>query len=483
MKEKEKRMKKVFVTSEGIYRIYEMIKDILSKSIRPLEKNKVIKEINKHRERLNLDSVGPVQSVIYYFEKAIQLGKKKEAEEAFRDIFCEELKDYDEKYNTLFAPYIAMKLEGLEDFLSVDTTIASAEFIPETKAGFLFKKIDEIYSFSKCDDSVLIIGESGTSKELTARVIHKLSNRRKAPFEEINCAAIPETLIESELFGVIANYPGLHNKKELKGKLKLADEGTFFLDEIGKMSEHAQVKLLKAIDEKKYFPLGSEKPIEIDVRFIAAKQPKDKLIDDLKWRLGHPDIILMPTLNERLNILSPEDNTVFNNSLRIVLREKNLRPIEIEPFFVHEEKVSITAESYKILKNYEYKGNYRELKNILRAAVRSAFSKNPDAIKRNKKVKILAEDLYLISKSNIEHTISPDTLKDIRLRDIIEHANKVRGSILETKVKEVLRSGKNIKTVLREEGLNESQYQSWRNSVERITGKKIRDFKNAILMD
>ncbi len=194
---------------------------------------------------------------------------------------------------------VCMTLEGLTDLIHIN--LFEGEIRSEELHTNYFKKI---YNIAIADIPLLLIGETGTSKGLMSKVIHNISSRRNNPFIEINCAAIPETLLESELFGVIANYPGLHNTEALVGKIKLANKGTIFLDEIGKTSNLVHAKLLKAIEDKKITPLGSKLTESIDVRFIAAAQPSNihnnDILPDLLFRLSYH--LNMPTLNERMKL-------------------------------------------------------------------------------------------------------------------------------------------------------------------------------------
>ena len=134
-------------------------------------------------------------------------------------------------------------------------------------------KMGQIHSLiNKIADSnstILITGESGTGKELAARAIHELSPRREQPFVPVNCAAIPEELLESELFGHVRGaFTGAVNSRQ--GRFQLANGGTLFLDEIGEMSPKLQVKLLRVLQERQFEPVGSDRAVQVDVRVVAA---------------------------------------------------------------------------------------------------------------------------------------------------------------------------------------------------------------------
>ncbi|GIV27668.1 MAG: Fis family transcriptional regulator [Bacteroidia bacterium] len=204
------------------------------------------------------------------------------------------------------------------------------------------------------DAKVLITGPNGSGKELVAKRIHALSHRSKNPFVEVNCAAIPSELIESELFGhEKGSFTGAVSQK--KGKFELADGGTLFLDEIGDMSLSAQAKVLRAIQDNKIQRVGSEKDIVVNVRLIAATNKNLK--EEIKKQLFREDLyhrlnvihIAVPPLNERREDI----------------------PLLIEYFskqFAEQHKVPVKAfdkKSKEFLKNMDYTGNIRQLKNII----------------------------------------------------------------------------------------------------------------------
>lgn len=202
--------------------------------------------------------------------------------------------------------------------------------------------------------NVLIIGESGTGKELIARAVHESSDRVNAPFVPINCAAIPEALLESELFGhVKGSFTGAVANKE--GLLKTADEGTIFLDEIGDMPMSVQAKLLRATESREIQPVGSTRRIPISARIVAAtnRNLKQRIEDglfreDLYYRLAVVEIDL-PPLRER-----PEDIP------RLVQHfvEKYSRELA-------RDCVGVESEALRLLMGHPWKGNVRELENTI----------------------------------------------------------------------------------------------------------------------
>ncbi|MBK8520971.1 MAG: sigma-54-dependent Fis family transcriptional regulator [Chitinophagaceae bacterium] len=213
---------------------------------------------------------------------------------------------------------------------------------------------DTIEKVAPTDARVLITGENGVGKELVARWIHEKSNRSSGPMVEVNCAAIPGELIESELFG--------HEKgsftsavKQRIGKFETANGGTLFLDEIGDMSLTAQAKVLRALQEGKITRVGAEKDISVDVRVIAATN-KDLLKEvdeknfrlDLYHRLG-VIIIHVPSLNERRDDVP----SLVEHFLNIIAAEYG------------QPKKEVDAKAMEALKNYNWTGNIRELRNVV----------------------------------------------------------------------------------------------------------------------
>jgi Nif-specific regulatory protein len=209
------------------------------------------------------------------------------------------------------------------------------------------------------DATVLIEGESGTGKELLARAIHFNSGRSKKPFVPINCAAIPETLLESELFGYEKGaFTGAVQKK--LGKFEVANGGTIFLDEIGEMSPLLQVKILRFLQSRQFEPLGSNRIKKSDVRIIAATNKdlfslvkENKFRDDLFYRINVINIKL-PALRERKLDIAP-----LAESFAVRFGKKNGKKIK-----------GIDPEALNILNRYSFPGNIRELENIVeRAAI------------------------------------------------------------------------------------------------------------------
>jgi two-component system nitrogen regulation response regulator NtrX len=210
----------------------------------------------------------------------------------------------------------------------------------------------QIGQVAPTDSSVLITGENGTGKELVARNIHHFSFRANHPFVEVNCAAIPEELIESELFGHEKGaFTGAVARR--RGKFDLADKGTIFLDEIGDMSLKTQAKILRILQEKRFERVGGKESIQVDVRVIAATNKKleqemahGKFREDLYYRLNVIPFHI-PPLRER-----KEDIPVFIDHFLKEAGSSNL-PVRISP------------EGTKALMDYHWPGNVRELKNLI----------------------------------------------------------------------------------------------------------------------
>jgi len=205
--------------------------------------------------------------------------------------------------------------------------------------------------------TVLIEGESGTGKELFARAIHNLSPRKNKPLIVVNCGAMPDTLLESELFGYKAGA-FTDAKKDKPGRFKLAHKGTIFLDEIGDISAALQIRLLRVLQEKTYEPLGSVESVKTDVRIIAATNKKlEELMkkgtfrEDLYYRINVIRLELPPLRERKEDIPLIVDHfiRIFNN-----IQNKDI--------------TEITDEALACLMSYDYPGNIRELKNIIERA-------------------------------------------------------------------------------------------------------------------
>jgi DNA-binding NtrC family response regulator len=264
-----------------------------------------------------------------------EIGRRRDAEEARRTA--------DERYSRLSADESARW--GISGFVGESRTVRK-----------IVEEIKRVHRFA--NTSVLIQGESGTGKELVARALHHGSPRSAAPFIPVNCVAIPAELAESMLFGHARGaFTGATTDR--KGWFELANNGTLFLDEIGDMPQPLQGKLLRALEDGEILPVGSMKPIVVDVRVIAATNADmpAKIVDggfrqDLFFRLARY-VVDMPPLRERLDDLP----LLVNHFLRLFSNEMGMSPRAFGP------------EAMTLLESYSFPGNVRELKNIIERAL------------------------------------------------------------------------------------------------------------------
>jgi two-component system response regulator GlrR len=234
--------------------------------------------------------------------------------------------------------------------------------------------LDQVTQAARSESSVYIEGRSGTGKELVARTLHLAGNRRKAPFVAINCAAIPETLLESELFGFVKGaFTGADRNR--KGLLAEAHGGSFFMDEISEMPLSMQVKLLRVLEERAFYPLGGNETVSVDIRIIAASNrnlevevQKGNFREDLFYRI-HVIPIRLPTLRER-----KDDIPLLAMHFLEKYAARTGRPIQ-----------GFTPAALRKLMAYEWPGNVRELENTVECAVAMSDSAAIDesAILRN----------------------------------------------------------------------------------------------------
>lgn len=223
-------------------------------------------------------------------------------------------------------------------------------------------RVKEIFQFlarvGPTDSTVLIEGESGTGKELAARALHRNSHRNQKPFVAINCAAIPETLLESELFGHERGaFTGAASQK--KGKLEVAEGGVVFLDEIGELAPALQVKLLRVLQEREFERVGGTHPIKIDVRVIAATNRdlddavrKREFRQDLYYRLAVVKLTMPPLREHREDIPMLTRHFIQKNAKRCKVKAK-----------------PVSREAMAALVSYDWPGNVRELENAIERAL------------------------------------------------------------------------------------------------------------------
>ncbi|MGD8307571.1 MAG: sigma 54-interacting transcriptional regulator [Ignavibacteria bacterium] len=223
-----------------------------------------------------------------------------------------------------------------------------------SKNHIILQIFDTLPIIAQSDSTVLIQGASGTGKELLARAVHNLSNRKKSPFVAVNCGALPDTLLESELFGYVKGA-FTDAKKDKPGRFALAKGGSIFLDEVESLPLSTQVKLLRVLQEKEFEPLGATAAVTADVRVIAATKEnlvnlikKETFRDDLYYRLNVVKIELPPLIKRR------EDIPLLINHFIDKFNKKMGKLIE-----------GVSKDVLNILMGYDYPGNVRELENII----------------------------------------------------------------------------------------------------------------------
>jgi two-component system response regulator HydG len=233
-----------------------------------------------------------------------------------------------------------------------------------------------IRTAAKSDISVLILGPTGSGKELVARMIHDLSRRANETFQAVNCAALPDTLFESEIFGFEKGaFTGAHDRKP--GRLELADRGTLFLDEIGDLSIVAQAKLLRVLEDRQVERLGGQRPVRVDFRLISAtNRPLDQFVRDARFREDlyyrvNAFAIRLPSLRER-----PVDIPVLANRFLARYCVGNRLAADAKVF---------SAEALAVLQGYPWPGNIRELESTVARAALSA----PERLVRSEHIEFL----------------------------------------------------------------------------------------------
>jgi len=251
-----------------------------------------------------------------------------------------------------------IRLAEENEFLRSEVAEAGGFGVLVGKSEAMLDVFDTIDRVAPTDSSVLITGESGTGKELVARAIHDKSRRKAKPFVKVSCAALSESLLESELFG--------HEKgaftgsvKSRKGRFELADGGTLFLDEIGDISPAVQIKLLRVLQEQQFERVGGEKTLSVDVRLISAtnkglKQEVEKgnFREDLFYRL-HVLPIELPPLRSR----GKDIQLLARHMEKKICRRMNRPPCPLDP------------DALELLESYGWPGNVRELENVIERAL------------------------------------------------------------------------------------------------------------------
>lgn len=317
------------------------------------------------------DDEGEVSNVIEY---SIDITERKKADEALHFALNEvkRLKNQLEAENIYLQQEIKLE-HNFEEIISKSKTFKS-----------VLNKVEQVAS---TDATVLILGETGTGKELLARAVHNISKRRNRPLVKVNCATLPANLIESELFGHEKGaFTGAHTKKT--GRFELANGGTIFLDEIGDLPLELQAKLLRVLQEGEFERLGSSQTMKVDARIIAATNvnleeaiDEGKFRTDLYYRLNVFPIII-PPLRERR-----DDIPLLVNHFVNKYSKKNSRNVETIPQL-----------TMKALQTYSWPGNIRELENIIERGVIISTSNQlelGDWIPKGKKIRSSFQSLSL----------------------------------------------------------------------------------------
>lgn len=309
---------------------------------------------------------------------------------------------FDEEGNPVGVVASLMDIENVMELVHTFTQppmITFDEILGESKEIVKVKEFARIVA--QGDSTVLIRGESGTGKELFARSIHMASPRRDKPFVPVNCAALPDTLLESELFGYEEGAFTGAKRGGKQGLFKYADKGTLFLDEIGELSTHLQVKLLRVLQENKIRRVGADEEIPVDVRIITATNRNlEKLMkngqfrDDLYYRLNVIPLII-PPLRER-----KEDIPILAHAFIRKLSYK-----------MNKKVTTISDDAMQRLMDYDWPGNIRELSNVIERAMNLCDG----AIMSN----------HLILKSEeLPGSMIPGKLSQRPLKDIVAETEK-----------------------------------------------------------
>ncbi len=355
--------------SRGIYMVGEGVVGRVVETGKPIS----IPDINSdpsflNRMQIRRDKDSPVSFIAVPIRtESVALGvlsveKSFESDSALQD---------DEDIMVLVANIIANKVKAYQKISADKETLLTENITLRKELYKSFgveniigknKKMQDIYDLvqtvADSNSSILILGESGTGKELVARALHLGSSRKDGPFVSINCASIPEALLESELFGHKKGaFTGATSDK--KGKFQIANGGTLFLDEIGDMPLFLQAKLLRSIQEREIEPIGSETKIRVDIRILSAtNQNLEKLIRDGKFR---------EDLYYRLNVIAIPIPPLRERKDDIQLLALHF----IKKYSQRENKKisGISQEALRVLQSYNWPGNVRELENVMERAV------------------------------------------------------------------------------------------------------------------
>lgn len=297
---------------------------------------------------------------------------------------------------------LALQEENARLRLEIGRLEGMGELIGQSDAmKDVFEKIEKV---GATDVTVLIQGESGSGKELVAREIHKRSKRRNEALIIMNCAAVPETLVESELFGHEKGaFTGAAERR--LGKFELADKGSIFLDEIGDMSANTQSKLLRVLQEQKFERLGGTETLAVDVRIISATHcdleeeiEEGRFREDLYYRIKVVNIKLPPLRHRK------EDIPLLVNRFLHYFSEKHKK-----------HAVSLSNEAMKFLVSYDWPGNVRQLKNVIESAIVLSHNEILDTIDLPEEIKHPANTVLPLK--NINYNLSFRDAKKILIEN------------------------------------------------------------------
>jgi DNA-binding NtrC family response regulator len=319
-------------------------------------------------------------------------------------------------------------VELLDQFLEKRASVSSEDQSPSVQRFREMIGRDEkmlvvfewIRTAAKSDISVLVLGPTGSGKELVARMIHELSRRSEAKFQAVNCAALPDTLFESEIFGYEKGaFTGAHDRKP--GRLELAHEGTLFLDEIGDMSLMAQAKLLRVLEERRFERLGGSKSIAVDFRLISAtNRPLEQFVrdgrfrEDLYYRVN-AFAIRLPSLKERqvdIPVLAQRFLARYCAAQGLPLDSKNF-----------------SREALDLLMSYQWPGNIRELESTVSRAALSA----PGRSIRATDIEFLHASIPVVSQSGdrLPSLAEAERAHIVRVLEAVEWNKKEAARVLD----------------------------------------------------
>ncbi len=320
------------------------------------------------------------------------------------------------------------------------------EIIGESRA--IKELLEKISAVAVTDETILIRGETGTGKELAARTIHRLSNRAEGPFITVNCPAIPESILESELFGY-RKGAFTSATTDRKGLFEEADRGTIFLDEIGDIPPSVQTKLLRVLQEKEFKPLGDTRTVKVDVRVIAstnqdleAKIERGEFREDLYYRLN-VITLRMPSLNERA-----EDIPMLANHF--------LKEYVIE---YGKDISGFDPDAMEYLMSRSWKGNVRELQNVVKRAV--IFSKGNRIGRADFESPVLenpCSDDVIERLLNIDYRTAKQKVLERFTREYVSHVLKKTGGNITHAAKMAGMERQALQQLMKRYGIDPSEY-------------------------